>query len=369
MKETFYTVPEDAWLFKKSVEGRRVSDKKWTALEEFVRQWCIQELIRKYGVRIDCIEIERPIRVAQERKPHRADIVVLQNSRPHIIVECKSRQTKSLDNALKQAQNYAKVLGGKVHFVVATNGDGWRVCRRNNDEWTPVADLPFCRDGKPRVEWRMVLMAVQDLSPVLYWLDRPVPKKVAAHYFAALQRFFYCRNEISVSTDYNLLLAADRLLRVLSRVDSGRYINSKLNDGCRGLNNYWADHGIKTDFGGDDFWETVRFTRADLSKLIEDNADIPSLDNALLRVLLALFEYLSSLQTSRRDCYSEVPNYLQREIRVYLDLLLAIRFDAALPDPIDTTCLGDIHKMCEPAWLNFVKETTPGICDFFKPKL
>jgi hypothetical protein len=356
-KKSFYKVSQDAWIFNKVAKDREVNDAKWTAHEEFVRQWCIQELIRTYGVRIDCIEIERLVKVARERRPNRADIVVLREGNPHIVVECKARSFKKLNDALQQAMNYAILPGMQAAYAVATNGDDWLVCRRCNNDWIPVADLPDYRGGKASVEWRLLLMAIKDISPILYWLDRPVPKQFASNYFAALQRFFHCRNEITDSDDHNLLLVADNLLSVLANVNNHpNYTGGKMSKACKGLNNYWSDHGIKTDFGVDDFWQTAHYGYAELSALVKDNADIPSLDNALLRVFLSLFGYLNSIKSPKSVSYTDVSDSLQREIRSCLSLLLAVRFDAVLPDPLDKTGLGDIYDMCEPAWYNFVKE-------------
>ncbi len=76
---TYYTIPESAWLFQSQISQRRTEDKKWSNPEEAVRQWCVHELIRAYGVRIDSIEIERLVKVARERRPNRIDVVVLKH--------------------------------------------------------------------------------------------------------------------------------------------------------------------------------------------------------------------------------------------------------------------------------------------------
>jgi hypothetical protein len=65
-KKVFYKVSEDAWLFRDATVERGSNDTKWTPHEEAVRQWCVQELIRVYGVRIDHVEVERPVKVARD---------------------------------------------------------------------------------------------------------------------------------------------------------------------------------------------------------------------------------------------------------------------------------------------------------------
>ena len=73
---SYYDIPEPAWLFRDKIVARTTEDKKWTPNEESVRQWCLHELIRSCGVRVDCLEIERRVKVARERKPNPAIIVV-----------------------------------------------------------------------------------------------------------------------------------------------------------------------------------------------------------------------------------------------------------------------------------------------------
>jgi len=94
----YYEVPESAWMFRDASAARPSTDAKWSPAEESVRQWCLYELIRTYGVRIDCLEVERQVKVARERKPHRADIVVLRDGQPYVVIECKSRRIKTLDD-------------------------------------------------------------------------------------------------------------------------------------------------------------------------------------------------------------------------------------------------------------------------------
>lgn len=356
-KKTFYKISEDVWMFRKAAAERDASDKKWTPHEEAVRQWCIQELIRTYGVRIDRIEVERQVKVARERRPNRADVVVLRDGHPHIIVECKARSIKKLDDALQQAMNYASLPDMPATFAVATNGDGWLVRRRVNNDWIPVADLPQYREGKGSVEWRLILMAVQGLSPILFWLDQTVPAKQVPCYFSVLQRFFLDRNEITVATDHNLLWAADNLLRVLANVhDHPNYIGGKMTEACKGLNSYWTDHGIKSDFGGGDLWEMAHYGYAELSALVEDNAGTAPLETALLRVILSLLEYLNGIKAPKRVKYGEVSDNVQREIRSYLNLALVIRFNAELPDPLDKIRVGDIYNACKSSWQKIAKE-------------
>lgn len=282
---------------------------------------------------------------------------MLREGRPHIVVECKARSIKKLDGALQQAMNYASLPDMQATFAVATNGDAWLVRRRVNNDWVPVADLPQHREGKGSAEWRLILLAVHGLSPILYWLDRTVPAKQASCYFSSLQRFFHDRNEITMATDHDLLWAADNLLRALSDIEKhSGYTAGKMAEACKGLNSYWTSHGIESDFGGEDLWNMAHYGYADLSALVENNAGTAPLETALLRVILSLFAYLNGIKAPKRVQYGDVSDSVQREIRAYINLVLTVRFDAALPDTLDKTYIGDIHAICKPAWLRFTKD-------------
>lgn len=144
MREIFYTVDQKAWLFTVQAE-----DAERGKPEENVRQWCIYELLRSYGVLINNVKIECPVRVGT--RTHRADIVVMREDRPYIVIECKSRRTRKHEEAMNQAISYATASDMNAEFAVYTNGDVWWVRRRVKDVWVPIPDLPTFRGGAPEI--------------------------------------------------------------------------------------------------------------------------------------------------------------------------------------------------------------------------
>lgn len=94
--------------------------KKWLVYtpEEWVRQHVIRYLIDDLGYSISAIALEVPVPITGMRK--RADIVVYQNARPYIMVECKAPKVSINQTTFDQIARYNIVLGSQ--FLMVTNG-------------------------------------------------------------------------------------------------------------------------------------------------------------------------------------------------------------------------------------------------------
>ncbi len=351
MRSKFYIVPKNAWLLR---HGASDSGPNAVENEEDVRQWCLHELLRHYGVRIHDISVEYPVRVARERKANRADIVICRNNKPYVVIECKARGETKHDEAMQQAVNYASLPEVGAEFAVYTNGDKWWVRRWIRREWVEIADIPTFRDGVTSYEWCQILSAVRNVMPILYWLDDPVPGKYAVEYFKALQRFACGMNEITVETDGALLLAADNVLRVLTDVKDCGYNSGKMVTACKALNQYMAKCGGKFEISGSDMWSLAHDASSEVMLFLEGAQGMVSLDHRLTRVIQVLLAYIND-QAHRPGRYTDITGVMQAEIRNYIDLALTIRFEARLPDTIDSLSVGDIKRYCKPSWEHFLK--------------
>ncbi|WP_313387039.1 type I restriction enzyme HsdR N-terminal domain-containing protein [Chishuiella sp.] len=94
--------------------------KKWLVYtpEEWVRQHVIRYLIDDLGYSISAIALEVPVPITGMRK--RADIVVYQNAKPYIMVECKAPKVVINQTTFDQIARYNIVLGSQ--FLMVTNG-------------------------------------------------------------------------------------------------------------------------------------------------------------------------------------------------------------------------------------------------------
>jgi len=352
---SFYEIPEDVWLFRQAVKTCESDQKrKWTPREEQVRQWCLHELFRTYGINVNNIQIERSVKIGT--RTLRADIVILNNGNPCIVIECKARETKAHDDGMNQGISYAAAPDVNAQFAVYTNGDVWWVRRRFKDQWIPVPDLPQWDDAAADLQWRDLVLLSSRLDPLLYWLDQVVPAKQAQGYFSAMQEFFHANNLLTQDSNEHLMWTADNLLRSLSRIDDQPYTSGKMSAACEGLNEFFREMGASRKICPGGFWELNHDAYAIVASLIEDYRGLVGQDFQLLRLMGALFAYVKSLRSAKRIRYADVTGEIQAELRRYLEIVMAIQFSARLPDPLDRIYLGDIRGDCKTAWERHLKD-------------
>ncbi|MCO6452625.1 MAG: type I restriction enzyme HsdR N-terminal domain-containing protein [Caldilineales bacterium] len=170
----FYEIHPNAYLFQKSATP-----------EEEVRQWVAFELLSGYGFHINNIEFEKPVKVG--RRTHYADIVVFNNHKPYIVIECKRRDESKIADGLKQAVSYATAYEIRAEFAVCSNGSNWQVMRNINDNWVKVTDIPRIFSSNTRRPIHELFYEINHLELILYWLHRPVPAKYAQIFLSNLQ--------------------------------------------------------------------------------------------------------------------------------------------------------------------------------------
>ena len=119
--------------------------KLWVKLtpEEWVRQNFMQYLIQHKNYPASLMAVEKEIRVGERRK--RCDIVVYQNSKPWMIIECKEMNVPLSENVLRQAITYNIPM--EVDFVVITNGSQTIAWKLKSGEALLCADIPDLRNG------------------------------------------------------------------------------------------------------------------------------------------------------------------------------------------------------------------------------
>ena len=98
--------------------------------EEWVRQHVLKFLMDDLGYSSSAIALEVPIPINGMRK--RADIVVYQQEKPLIMVECKATNVPVSQATFDQIARYNIVLGSQ--FLMVTNGLNHFYCVMNFEE-------------------------------------------------------------------------------------------------------------------------------------------------------------------------------------------------------------------------------------------
>ncbi len=136
--------PKPAFRIKQEGEKELIFDecrKQWVVLtpEEWVRQNFLQYLIQEKKYPASLIAVEREIILGDIKR--RFDIVVFNNAKPWMMVECKEMNVPLSEAVIKQVLNYNISL--QVQYIVITNGSSTYALRvdGSNHQW--IEELPI----------------------------------------------------------------------------------------------------------------------------------------------------------------------------------------------------------------------------------
>lgn len=123
--------------------------KKWLVLnpEEWVRQHCIQFLLKTKNVPLGFIQVEKKLNVNNTEK--RYDLVVFKPDLSiDLLVECKSPKVKITQETFDQIARYNLVL--KSDYLMLTNGLNHFFCKMDFEkrEYLFLPDLPNYNSSK-----------------------------------------------------------------------------------------------------------------------------------------------------------------------------------------------------------------------------
>lgn len=346
----FYALDPNVYLFCKSVDKP----------EEQVRQWLLFELLSTYGVSIQNIQIEQSVKVGT--RTHFADIVILKQNLPYVVIECKRRGDNKVEAGLDQAISYASANSIQAEYAVYANGEAWLVRRKVGNEWVSIPDIPRRADYPQVVGLPELLRELTDLRPALFWLNRSVPSKEARAFFGALQIAFNGKSFLSEDSNEDLLHATDYLLRVLSTATitmEGDYAYSKLKGAFGCIASYLKP--IEKDVLIPDYQYTLReliiFPQSHLDRLVANTRGITSADTLLVRFILSLFHYLHThydqARGAKRPAYHDVPETLTNELRGLLAFCFVEKLGVSFPDRLSRADIAEVRSLCENDWQKF----------------
>lgn len=346
----FYEINPQAYLFGKTDDMP----------EERVRQWALFELLSTYGISINNIQIERPVKVGT--RTHRADIVILHESAPFVVIECKKWGDKYIGRGMQQALSYADANTMKARFAVYTNGDNWEVKRKMGNDWVDIPDLPKRIDGKYLVGIDNLISSINDFKPSFYWLNQSVPAASAYVYFTCLQKVFYGSTYPLCYLDKDLLFGTDNLLRVIcARGDHPDYLHGKMVAACKSFSEYFAkklNQETHYELRDDDLRPLTVDFKMKFEQLVGDTRDLKTDEVIFIRLITTLLQYLFAQiqQRSKKELFVDVPAVLTREFQELVAFLFQIHLGVVFPDPILEESCTYLRTFCSDAWETFNKE-------------
>lgn len=334
----FYEVKPDLYLFGRN-EGP----------EERVRQWILFELLSTYGELVSNLDIERPVRVGT--RTHYADIVVLKNHVPFIVIECKRQEDKKIDNCISQAISYASADEIRAEFAVCTNGHTWLVRRKVGSEWVAVPDIPTSRDIYLGIELDSLLGFVQSLRPLLYWLHQEVPADRAQEYLENLQRFFICNGCFRYSVHKNLWDGTEFLSRTLvhNPITSNSHTMGNLRAAFKTYTEYLQSIGYRPFaelLSCYNIRELLSFLLNDFGKLAQDSSGIDHREVFFLRFIASFLRYM--LEVHDEGCYLSIPARLVSDFNTLVDVISNTRLKVRFPDSLEDK--SDLVALCSYEW-------------------
>lgn len=319
--------------------------------EEAIRQWCVFELMRAYGVMFADLEFEHPVRVGSTK--YRIDILIWRNGSPWTVVECKKAEHTKHQDGVDQAISYAGAEEIRAEYAVYTNGTKWLVNRQIHERWVPVPDLPQRVDRHVGIPLDEVMHGLEDIGPLLYKLDEPIEKSEAQAFLETMQRFFNGHSILTQDVDRDLRFAADNLLRVLAKPgEHANYRSGKLLTALSHLEQYRTaaklDGAIFVPHQMESVESEIRSLHGELYGIIEGTRGLVEPNALVLRIVSALTEY--GMSQSQRTPYPKISHVLHHAVRSFLEYMILRYLNFELPDVADTGTWSDLKSYFASEW-------------------
>lgn len=338
--------------------------------EEYVRQWVLVELINHYGYDLSQIEIEKPIRYGT--RTGFADVVILFNDLPLIVIECKRLGHKKKSQSIEQAKSYAAAPSINAKYAVYTNGLEWEVRRKGIQGWHPYPDIPKqIFGGESMIMLDEYQREWSNINPVLYWWYTPAYGQEALLFLKAIQPIFCAPKRLTNGTSHELIHALDHLLRATDiKSEYNGYHDGKLSIAFQSVQNYLKKNGAE-NYVGDKFkynhHEMIVIPMHQLDTLLKDDLDTHEELELLAIVLLqSLYAQSSEVYACHRARDVSITLDLIDSLFHYLSLAVERNLGVLLPSKGEGS-LDNIRDYCKSDWLKHCSDHNENatLADFF----
>ena len=320
----YYEIPTDRYIFNKNEKP-----------EEKIRQWVLFEILTTFGVNIKNIQVEVPVKVGT--KTHFADIVIYENYKPIVVIECKRKEDNKPRNSLNQAISYASSKEINAVYAVSTNGIYWKCSKKENNEWNDILEIPkfsLADEGNyKRIE--SIMIHFDEFKYITKYFFETVSEENVKDFFNKLQVFF-TGNPFDKKISSNLFHGTDYLMRVVTH---GPLVKNEYDEGnLRAAFDSFTKYALNSDLVESKMlakYPDMLNTREKLINMVfifenvQKKAAVKTLEVKLCSVVHSMLLYLlNCLKKRKRLYYSARDVYL---IQNYIDSSLKEQIGFRLP--------------------------------------
>ncbi|MCE9645750.1 MAG: type I restriction enzyme HsdR N-terminal domain-containing protein [Chloroflexi bacterium] len=360
-----YEIDPKTYLFGKSlsISAEEANNKRRKFPEEKVRQWTLFELMTSYGYLINDLKIEVPSKMGSGYHP--ADIVVYQDHRPFIVIECKKIGNNKTDEAIKQAITYA--TGLKTEFAVYTDGENWIVRRFVSGFWVEVVDIPATLNLNKGKTALNLFLFIDKLKPLLFWTHKSIPAAKVRKYFSYFEDFIFTESfNFLGEINGNLLLGAQHISKIMSgpvgeqgsKIIKNEYNNKNLLVAVSLLRKYMGEVGVGGALVKDvetvedkyyTFEKIVELLNIELSAVAMNYINTAGEEFFLLRLTISVLRYLH--ETLRHDgILQDVSSSTTHEFYSLVNLILITQLNVELPDVVNLDGVQALEQFSSSMW-------------------
>ena len=320
----YYEIPTDRYLFNKSEKP-----------EEKIRQWVLFELLTTFGVNINNIQVEVPVKVGT--RTHYADIVIYDNKKPIVVIECKRKEDNKPENSTDQAISYASSKEINAVYAISTNGKYWNCSKKINNEWSNVLEIPkFSRienDNYQRIE--SVMIHLHEFKYIAKYFFETIAEDNVEDFFNSLQNF-HVGNPFERRINSDLFNGADYLMKVVTHgpLVKREYDEGNLGAAFSSFTKYALDNGILESERLIKYPDMLDAREKIINlififDIVQKKSVVKTLEIKLCLVVHSMLRYLlECLKKDKRLSYSARDVYL---IQDYIDSSLKEQIGLRLP--------------------------------------
>ena len=202
------------------------------------------------------------------------------------------------------------------------------------------------------LEFNEFLRDFSDVLPLLYWLHRQVPQEATSHYLQALQRFFNSHTIFTETTDRQLVVGLDNLIRAFAmhpEIDSYAYGKLKVafEEFQKFLQSLGGDiHSTTFEW---DAHELLTLPLHQFEKLLEKPDGLSDQNRGVIRIIIAMLRHGKKQARSPKH-FSQMPDALNVEFDNYMSICMSSKLGLSIPDHLSEELAEEIHILCEAAW-------------------